>query len=395
MLNDNLQKLEMINIFNRYKLDTKTLQPMTPKSGSLPWGDKLRKSLNLSAYNLGNIAKSDYGKYIGQGVGTLSTIIPSQSEDPTTNLVNEGLGTVSDIAMSIPGKGQIVGLAMKASGLIGKGVNAITGGALTMDNSTSGIDKVLSSDYLNLSAIGLFNKATSSKVEGTDQDLANLAGSYGSSENIDDYERGGLAKGFDKLFNLFRKKKKPTKVEQQKQKVEGAQSRNVMKAMTAQQANKDMLAGINTTSNVVQKNIQQLSGGFSPEALRVLSAKRGDILTIKNAKRKAITKFKEGGSFNVIVDGALHARKHNLDIEDITSKGVPVISYEEGGEVVQHAEVEREEIIFNKELTSKIEDLYNKYKDTNNDDILIEAGKLLTFELLENTVDNALVIDKV
>jgi len=165
--------------------------------------------------------------------------------------------------------------------------------------------------------------------------------------------------------------------------------------MTAQQANKDMLAGINTTSNVVQKNIQQLSGGFSPEALRVLSAKRGDILTIKNAKRKAITKFKEGGPFNVIVDGALHARKHNLDIEDITSKGVPVISYEEGGEVVQHAEVEREEIIFNKELTSKIEDLYNKYKDTNNDDILIEAGKLLTFELLENTVDNALVIDKV
>jgi len=50
--------------------------------------------------------------------------------------------------MSIPG-GQTVGLAMKASGLIGKGVNAITGGALTMDNSTSGIDKVLSSDYLN------------------------------------------------------------------------------------------------------------------------------------------------------------------------------------------------------------------------------------------------------
>jgi len=36
MLNDNLQKLEMINIFNRYKLDTRTLQPMTPKSGSLP-----------------------------------------------------------------------------------------------------------------------------------------------------------------------------------------------------------------------------------------------------------------------------------------------------------------------------------------------------------------------
>jgi hypothetical protein len=85
---------------------------------------------------------------IGQGMGVLSSIIPSYTQDPTTQLINQGMGAVGDLAMAVPG-GQAVGLAIKGAGLIGKGVNALTGGALTMDDSTSGIDKVLSSDYLN------------------------------------------------------------------------------------------------------------------------------------------------------------------------------------------------------------------------------------------------------
>jgi len=139
------------------------------------------------------------------------------------------MGAVGDLAMAIPG-GQAVGLAIKGAGLIGKGLNAITGGALTMDDSTSGIDKVLSSDYLNFTPLGLVNKLTSSKVEGTDEDVTNLAHDYGNAEDVGDYERGGIAKGFDAVRNLFRKKKnKVNKVKEQKYKVESAQSRNINK----------------------------------------------------------------------------------------------------------------------------------------------------------------------
>lgn len=103
--------------------------------------------------------------------------------------------------------------------------------------------------------------------------------------------------------------------------------------------------------------------------------------------------FKSGGSFNVIPEGALHARKHNMDVEGITPKGIPVISKGEGGELEQQAEIEREEIIFRLEVTKKLEELLQKYSDDETsqkekDEIAIEAGKLLVQEILYNTKDN-------
>ena len=70
-----------------------------------------------------------------------------------------------------------------------------------------------------------------------------------------------------------------------------------------------------------------------------------------------LPEFKEGGKFNLIPEGALHARKHNMDVEGITPKGIPVVSHSEGGEIEQQAEIEREEIIFRLEVTKKLEEL--------------------------------------
>lgn len=102
-----------------------------------------------------------------------------------------------------------------------------------------------------------------------------------------------------------------------------------------------------------------------------------------------IEEFKEGGSINVIPDGALHARKHNMDIEGITKKGIPVID----NEGKQQCEIEKEEIILRLELTEKLEELQKKYShyDTSKkekDEIALEAGKLLVQEILYNTQDN-------
>lgn len=103
--------------------------------------------------------------------------------------------------------------------------------------------------------------------------------------------------------------------------------------------------------------------------------------------------FKDGGAINIIPEGALHAHKHNMDIEGITPKGIPVVSNKEGGEVEQQAEIEREEIIFRLEVTKKLEELEKKFYDSETsqkekDECALEAGKLLVEEILYNTQDN-------
>lgn len=83
---------------------------------------------------------------------------------------------------------------------------------------------------------------------------------------------------------------------------------------------------------------------------------------------------------NVIPEGALHARKHHMEnAEDYTKKGIPVIDNK--GE--QQAEIELNEIIFNLEVTQKLEELCRD----GSDEAAIEAGKLLVQEILFNTED--------
>lgn len=103
--------------------------------------------------------------------------------------------------------------------------------------------------------------------------------------------------------------------------------------------------------------------------------------------------FKDGGAINIIPEGALHAHKHNMDIEGITSKGIPVVSNKEGGEVEQQAEIEREEIIYRKAVTEELEKLCKIYyseetSQKEKDEASLKAGKLLVKETLYNTIDN-------
>ena len=106
----------------------------------------------------------------------------------------------------------------------------------------------------------------------------------------------------------------------------------------------------------------------------------------------SIPEFQNGGSINVIPDGALHARKHNMDVDGITKKGIPVVS-EKGDEIEQQAEIEKEEIIFRLEVTQKLEELEKKFYSEEStqeekDECALEAGKLLVNEILYNTQDN-------
>ncbi len=108
--------------------------------------------------------------------------------------------------------------------------------------------------------------------------------------------------------------------------------------------------------------------------------------------------FKQGGQMNVIPEGALHARKNNMEGagEDFTAKGIPVMSND--GEQV--AEIEKNEIVFNKEVTDFIEKNYKEFNSdeissSEKDELAIKVGKRLVKEILENTDDRTGLIEEV
>lgn len=109
--------------------------------------------------------------------------------------------------------------------------------------------------------------------------------------------------------------------------------------------------------------------------------------------------FKQGGA--LIPSGSLHAHKNHMQLASdglVTSKGIPVVS-EENGKIQQQAEIEREEVIFDKQATTDIESLYKKFNETDKEseknEIAIKAGKILTDIFIKNTDDRTGLIEKV
>lgn len=196
-----------------------------------------------------------------------------------------------------------------------------------------------------------------------------------------------------------------------------ADRQNLLAGRAAYAGAQNELAASNTYGDIVSKTQQQLGGSFKTN---ILSAKQGTKINPKklsNIKKKALYKVKkaqeginpddlqkmqDGGQFNVIPEGALHARKNNYDGElgeQVTSKGIPVITYNEEGKIVQHAEIEHSEIIFSKEVSTKLEDYFKQYKETDDKlkkaELELECGRFLAYEILENTEDNMGLIEQV
>ena len=108
-----------------------------------------------------------------------------------------------------------------------------------------------------------------------------------------------------------------------------------------------------------------------------------------------IPEIEETTQKNVIPEGALHKNKHHMEhAEGLTKKGIPVI--DDDGE--QQAEIEHSEIIFTLEVTKKLEEYYGIFyseKSTNKEkeQAALDAGKLLVYQILENTEDRTGLIE--
>lgn len=179
-------------------------------------------------------------------------------------------------------------------------------------------------------------------------------------------------------------------------------------------------ARMNSVQNTLINNQIALAGGLSTD---LLAAKRGAKLRqLKDYKKiraerwvKKVVKAQDGAKLknvevssepNVIPEGDYHKNKHDLDLDNITKKGIPVIQVpddsvetfteikQQEGDIVQSAEIERAEITFSKETTDFIEENRTKWKETNDDSILLEVGKRLVKEIMTNTNDNIDLISK-
>lgn len=108
-----------------------------------------------------------------------------------------------------------------------------------------------------------------------------------------------------------------------------------------------------------------------------------------------VPETEETNQKNVIPEGALHKNKHHMEhAEGLTKKGIPVV--DEDGE--QQAEIEHSEIIFTLEVTKKLEEYYEIFyseESTNKEkeQAALDAGKLLVYQILENTEDRTGLIE--
>lgn len=149
---------------------------------------------------------------------------------------------------------------------------------------------------------------------------------------------------------------------------------------------------------------------MSPEEAEIFFAKDPEYTTAyKKGWPAFFEKFKKGGSLgdsgipeieettqkNVIPEGALHKNKHHMEhAEGLTKKGIPVI--DDDGE--QQAEIEHSEIIFTLEVTKKLEEYYEIFysEESSNkekEQAALDAGKLLVYQILENTEDRTGLIE--
>lgn len=163
-------------------------------------------------------------------------------------------------------------------------------------------------------------------------------------------------------------------------------------------------------TDLSQQNINKAQGasfmnnsiGKNGMKLMPLNVAKQKLLLNKIYKQRLVNnnqeveRYENGGSFSVIPEGARHSRLNHINelnpaFEDLTRKGIPVIYKDKNG-VVQTAEIERGEIILSKEITDKIEEL----RKTDTDESAIEAGKILSEEIITNTEDKTgeLLVDK-
>lgn len=332
------------------------------------------------------------------------SLIPKKEQSALTEGLNQGYDAAANAAMAIPGVGTIIGGAMKVGGLLSDGLTAMGVGTDQMTTA----DKILDSKFLKLTPLGLVSAIGAKKADTITKDneaFEQVGSSYGGTQaTVDD----ALTKSGKKYGLLSGGARNKANRQIHNAQMQQSKMGNIAdEAQMAFTASNNPLLGLGTQlqlnggyqQNTVRagKSGLKMDKDFAKRVVKLSKGQKGKRKKIQEeARMEEVAGFKNGGAVNVIPDGALHAHKHHLEnvdekFEEVTTKGIPVITEEKGGDIKQHAEVEREEIIFNLDVTKQLE----KLMQDGSDEAAIEAGKLLVHEILENTVDNTGLLNTV
>jgi hypothetical protein len=357
---------------------TSTIVPQPPKA-PIDFGSQTKGI--FSKANIGNTMN-----IAGQAANILSSFLPQKQEysgdrGGLTAGLDAGYDAVASAAGAIPGVGSLVSGAMQVGKFVGNGLNAITGGT---DGMTGG-DAFLGSTFGTTLAMpfSIINSVFGKKADTIYKDnetWESQGSAYGGSmAKVDD----ALTKS-GKKYGVFSNK---ARKKANRQIAEAKRQQNAVSDIN-EEARDAFQSQAGSIDRLNRRNALSMAGGYQSRGMRIgrVGVKlptQEELARVREFLASRTKKFAEGGKMNVIPDGALHAHKNHMNVDGITHKGIPVITEEDGG-VIQHAEIERNEIIFTKEVTEKLEALAEK----GTDEAAIEAGKILAREIIENTQDN-------
>lgn len=362
------------------------LPPMPPINTLNPSGGRSRNGI-FSKSNIGSTVN-----VASQVTDVVRSFMPENNayqgpKGSITRGIDSAYDAAANMAMQI---NPVIGGAMKVGGLVSDGINAITGGTDGMTTQ----DSIFSSTLGNLTGLGIINSAFGKRANTINKDnetWEQQGSAYGGSlAKVDD----ALTKS-GKKYGLFSNRARKRANAQ----ISEAKRQQNLVADINEEAQDAFTAS--NYSGIGLRNQIALNGGYRSMAIgrngiKILDKELQWANSILNKTKASVPEFKSGGKVNVIPEGALHKNKHHLEdvnpeFKDVTNKGIPVVSKEDGGELVQHAEIERNEIIFNLDVTNKLEKLMKK----GDDESAIEAGKLLVHEILNNTIDNTGILKEI
>ena len=368
------------------------------------------------------------GQVASQGIQMIGNAFAAKqaaTDSDTTKTIDSVYNGVADIASNFGPIGQAIGTGMKIMGAAGNILQELGAGTDQMTKTDQWMDSAFFS--WNIGALnGAYGKNSNSF--GVDQSIIESVGSsYGGSVNdmMEAEKTAGKKYG---LFSSGARKKANAAI------AKAALKQNLMGDIS-DDATDQRLAAQSMGEQAGLAYSLMTDGGYNQKY--TYAAKHGGLLeqnpiielewepkielnwelpTLKEGgsidfveELEWIPEFKDGGKTeevdvpeteettqkNVIPEGALHKNKHHMEhAEGLTKKGIPVI--DDDGE--QQAEIEHSEIIFTLEVTKKLEEYYGIFyseKSTNKEkeQAALDAGKLLVYQILENTEDRTGLIE--
>ena len=378
----------------------------------------------------------------GQAADTLDNMFFGKqhaNDSALTKGLNSAYDSISNAAMTF---NPYLGGAMKIGKLAADGLSALGIGTDQMTTT----DKILDSSFMKLTPAGLINGLGAKRAKqfsANNDTIEKVGGDYADSVNTieDAVSKAGKKYG---LFSSGARKRANRLIDTAR--TQQNIMTNISNEYQDQLANKSYLAytryGQDINGGIQQQYLRAAKHGAILQRINLRKHRKGGQIKDKidievkqeqwqpviNLEYPEVSKLKEGGQLeepqewtpiisldiqkleeggktdkpkqepekveetnqkNVIPEGALHAHKHHMEnAEDLTKKGIPVVDNK--GE--QQAEIERNEIIFSLEVTKQLEDLHKKYQSEEltqkeKDELAIEAGKLLVYEILHNTED--------